>query len=131
MQARDRLPVYPDLAGKVAVVTGGSGGWWPIDRRFRDGRTETWWGAPLPIGRRGLEEQVAFDWKSANQLTSLADTRPRMWVLDGTSLHSSHGSSFQAPVIVWSVTGSAYSPHPRSSTGDRCSRSSYGRLLRA
>jgi hypothetical protein len=34
MQARDRLPVYPDLAGKVAVVTGGSGGWWPIAHRF-------------------------------------------------------------------------------------------------
>jgi hypothetical protein len=50
------------------VVTGGSGGWWPIARRFRDGRTETWWGAPLPIGRRGLGEQVAFDWKSASQL---------------------------------------------------------------
>ena len=26
MQASDKLPVYPDLAGKVAVVTGGSGG---------------------------------------------------------------------------------------------------------
>jgi 3-oxoacyl-[acyl-carrier protein] reductase len=26
MQAPDRLPIYPDLAGKVAVVTGGSGG---------------------------------------------------------------------------------------------------------
>jgi 3-oxoacyl-[acyl-carrier protein] reductase len=26
MQASDRLPVYPDLARKVAVVTGGSGG---------------------------------------------------------------------------------------------------------
>jgi hypothetical protein len=78
MQARDRLPVYPDLAGKVAVVTGGSGGWWPIARRFRDGRTETWWGAPLPIGRRGLGEQVAFDWKSASQLTSLAGTRPQV-----------------------------------------------------
>jgi 3-oxoacyl-[acyl-carrier protein] reductase len=26
MQASDRLPVYPDLADKVAVVTGGSGG---------------------------------------------------------------------------------------------------------
>jgi 3-oxoacyl-[acyl-carrier protein] reductase len=26
MQASDELPVYPDLAGKVAVVTGGSGG---------------------------------------------------------------------------------------------------------
>jgi 3-oxoacyl-[acyl-carrier protein] reductase len=26
MQATERLPVYPDLAGKVAVVTGGSGG---------------------------------------------------------------------------------------------------------
>ena len=26
MQLSDRLPIYPDLAGKVAVVTGGSGG---------------------------------------------------------------------------------------------------------
>jgi len=26
MQATERLPVYPDLAGKVVVVTGGSGG---------------------------------------------------------------------------------------------------------
>ena len=26
MQASDKVPVYPDLAGKVAVVTGGSGG---------------------------------------------------------------------------------------------------------
>ncbi len=26
MQASDKLPTYPDLAGKVAVVTGGSGG---------------------------------------------------------------------------------------------------------
>jgi 3-oxoacyl-[acyl-carrier protein] reductase len=26
MQASDKLPVYPDLAGKVVVVTGGSGG---------------------------------------------------------------------------------------------------------
>src|SRR5215212_5859989 len=26
MHASDKLPVYPDLAGKVAVVTGGSGG---------------------------------------------------------------------------------------------------------
>jgi 3-oxoacyl-[acyl-carrier protein] reductase len=26
MQANDKLPIYPDLAGKVAVVTGGSGG---------------------------------------------------------------------------------------------------------
>jgi 3-oxoacyl-[acyl-carrier protein] reductase len=26
MRASDKLPVYPDLAGKVAVVTGGSGG---------------------------------------------------------------------------------------------------------
>jgi hypothetical protein len=29
---------------------------------------------PLPIGRRGLGEQIAFDWKSASQLTSLAGT---------------------------------------------------------
>jgi 3-oxoacyl-[acyl-carrier protein] reductase len=26
MQASDKVPIYPDLAGKVAVVTGGSGG---------------------------------------------------------------------------------------------------------
>ena len=26
MQGRDEVPIYPDLAGKVAVVTGGSGG---------------------------------------------------------------------------------------------------------
>jgi 3-oxoacyl-[acyl-carrier protein] reductase len=26
MQATQRLPIYPDLSGKVAVVTGGSGG---------------------------------------------------------------------------------------------------------
>ena len=26
MQADDKGPIYPDLAGKVAVVTGGSGG---------------------------------------------------------------------------------------------------------
>jgi 3-oxoacyl-[acyl-carrier protein] reductase len=26
MQGSDTLPIYPDLAGKVAVVTGGSGG---------------------------------------------------------------------------------------------------------
>src|SRR5215213_886054 len=26
MQANDKVPIYPDLAGKVAVVTGGSGG---------------------------------------------------------------------------------------------------------
>ena len=26
MQPSDKLPIYPDLAGKVAVVTGGSGG---------------------------------------------------------------------------------------------------------
>ena len=26
MQANDSVPIYPDLAGKVAVVTGGSGG---------------------------------------------------------------------------------------------------------
>src|SRR6187200_137638 len=26
MQANDKEPIYPDLAGKVAVVTGGSGG---------------------------------------------------------------------------------------------------------
>jgi 3-oxoacyl-[acyl-carrier protein] reductase len=26
MQATEKPPVYPDLAGKVAVVTGGSGG---------------------------------------------------------------------------------------------------------
>ena len=26
MQARNTMPTYPDLAGKVAVVTGGSGG---------------------------------------------------------------------------------------------------------
>jgi 3-oxoacyl-[acyl-carrier protein] reductase len=26
MQASDKMPIYPDLAGKVAVVTGGSGG---------------------------------------------------------------------------------------------------------
>jgi 3-oxoacyl-[acyl-carrier protein] reductase len=26
MEANDRVPIYPDLAGKVAVVTGGSGG---------------------------------------------------------------------------------------------------------
>jgi hypothetical protein len=32
---------------------------------------------PLPIGRRGLGEQIAFDWKSASQLTSLAGTRPQ------------------------------------------------------
>jgi 3-oxoacyl-[acyl-carrier protein] reductase len=26
MQANDKVPIYPDLAGKIAVVTGGSGG---------------------------------------------------------------------------------------------------------
>jgi 3-oxoacyl-[acyl-carrier protein] reductase len=26
MQANNKVPIYPDLAGKVAVVTGGSGG---------------------------------------------------------------------------------------------------------
>ena len=40
MQPSDKLPIYPDLAGKVAVVTGESGGIGAATCRARPGRRD-------------------------------------------------------------------------------------------